>query len=83
MKTPAQLFTEHPASVGESYLEHTAAALSFAGPLFIASLCALAHALLPFLFEKTASRIVSRLHDRMVMNRTRRPCPSPTEQQKS
>jgi hypothetical protein len=29
------------------------------------------HALLPFLFEKTGSRAITALHDRMVVNRQR------------
>lgn len=66
-----RLFTEHPSSVGETYGEHAVAALSFAGPLFLASIVCLIHALLPFAFEKTGSRMITRLHDRMVANRTR------------
>ncbi|MEE8545441.1 MAG: DUF6356 family protein, partial [Alphaproteobacteria bacterium] len=31
-------FTEHPASVGESYLEHLAMALSFAVPMMLGAL---------------------------------------------
>ncbi|UVF19933.1 DUF6356 family protein [Microvirga terrae] len=60
-----RLFTEHPDSVGESYFEHMAVALSFAGPLLMAGLAALVHAVLPFLCLTTASRIVKRLHARM------------------
>lgn len=66
-----QLFTEHPNSIGETYGEHAMAALSFAGPLFMASLVCLVHAILPFAFEKTGSRMITRLHDRMVRNRNR------------
>jgi hypothetical protein len=33
-----RLFTEHPDAVGESYTEHMAVALSFAGPLLVAGL---------------------------------------------
>jgi hypothetical protein len=61
-----QFFTEHPESVGESYLEHMNVALSFAGPLLAAGLAALIHAFLPFLFLTTASRTVKQLHARMV-----------------
>jgi Family of unknown function (DUF6356) len=60
------LFTEHPESVGESYLEHMNVALSFAAPLLAAGLAALVHAFLPFLFLTTASRTVKQLHARMV-----------------
>lgn len=64
MKTLSQLFTEHPASVDETYLEHLAFASKFAGTLLLAAGAALVHAILPFLFDKTASRIVARLYDR-------------------
>lgn len=58
------LFTAHPASVDESFGEHFLFALRFSGLLFAAAGAALVHALLPFLFEKTASRIVAKLYDR-------------------
>jgi len=64
-------FTRHPASVGESYTEHMGTALSFAGPLFLASLCCVVHAVLPFAFEKTGSRMIGGLYDRMVAHRVK------------
>jgi hypothetical protein len=64
-------FTEHPASVGETYLEHMGMALSFALRLLLGSLACFLHAFLPFLFEKTGSGIIAGLHDRMVVNRRR------------
>jgi hypothetical protein len=67
-----RLFTEHPDSVGESYLEHMGVALSFAGPLLMAGLAAFVHAFLPFLCVSTASGTVKRLYARM-MSRTPRP----------
>jgi len=66
-----KLFTQHPATVGETYLEHTGVALSFAFPLFLAGLACLLHAVFPFLFERTGSEMVTVLHDRMVTNRIR------------
>lgn len=63
------LFTDHPNSVGETYIEHMGQALSFAGPLLVAGIACLGHALLPFMFEKTGSRIVTGLHNRMVSHR--------------
>ncbi len=60
----AKLFTTHPESVGESYLEHAAFAGRFSLVLFAAAFAALIHAVLPFAFEKTASRMVARLYDR-------------------
>ena len=65
------LFCDHPASVGESYGEHMAAAGGFAVRLFAAAVVCTVHALLPFLFEKTASAMVGGLYDRMVANRRR------------
>ncbi|MEM6661536.1 MAG: DUF6356 family protein [Pseudomonadota bacterium] len=57
-------FTEHPASVGESYLQHLGFALWFAANLAWAALAALMHALLPFTFQKTGSRIIAKLYAR-------------------
>ena len=65
------LFCDHPASVDETYTEHMAAAGGFALRLFVAGIVCSVHALLPFLFEKTASAMVQGLHDRMVANRRR------------
>jgi len=65
----SKFFTEHPASVGETYWQHLAVALSFAGGLFGAAFAALVHAFFPAWFEKTASVKITCLHDRMVCNR--------------
>ena len=56
-----RLFTSHPQIVGETYLGHLAFAGWFASRLFLAGFAALIHAVLPFLFETTASRIVGEL----------------------
>ena len=61
----ATMFTDHPASVGESYLQHMGFALRFSGLLAVAALAALIHALLPGLCRTTASRITKRLHARI------------------
>ena len=52
-----RLFLEHPASVDESYGEHLVVASSFSFKLFAAACACAVHALLPFMFEKTGSRI--------------------------
>ena len=65
------LFTDHPAAVGESYTEHLAMAGRFAGRMLLGSAACLVHALLPFLFVKTGSAIITELHGRMVTNRAR------------
>jgi hypothetical protein len=59
-----RIFTDHPDAVGESYLEHMAFAGWFSSRLAMAAGAALVHAVLPFLFETTASRIVRQLHER-------------------
>ena len=70
------LFTDHPRSVGESYWQHMAMSLSFAGTLALGAVAALVHALLPFLFVRTSSGIVTRLHKRMVLQRITAGTPS-------
>lgn len=62
-------FTDHPASVGESYWQHLAFALGFAAKLLLAGLAALVHALLPFLFKTTASRLIAEMASRTGPNR--------------
>ena len=61
MKT---LFLTHPRSVDESYVEHMAFAGRFSGKLFLAAGAALVHAFLPFLFERTASRMIAEMYAR-------------------
>ena len=61
--------TKHLDSVSESYFQHGRHALSFAASMFVGSLACLGHAIFPFLFERTGSDIIRRLHDRMVVNR--------------
>ncbi|MCB1396707.1 MAG: hypothetical protein H6898_04905 [Rhodobacter sp.] len=65
-----RLFLDHPASVDESYLEHARFAAGFSAALLLAGLAAAVHAVLPFAFETTASRMVRRLHAR-IENRSR------------
>ncbi len=63
------LFLRHPRAVGESYGRHLLVALGFARDLLTAGLACGIHALLPFLFTKTASRTIERLHARLVLHR--------------
>ena len=65
-----KLFTEHPASVDETYFGHMAFAAWFASRLFMAGGAALIHAILPFMFETTASRIVRELYERTANRKT-------------
>ena len=70
---PVRLFTDHPASVGESYAEHLVTASGFGLRMMLAGLACMVHALLPFLFVKTGSVQISTLHDKMLANRRRNP----------
>jgi hypothetical protein len=65
-----RLFLRHPRTVGESYFEHQAVALSFAGELLAASAACAIHAAVPALCTRTASRAVERLHRRLVLQRS-------------
>ena len=73
-----ELFTDHPGSVDETYFEHMRFAGWFAFWLFAAGLAATVHAILPFLFEKTASGIIAKLYHR-TKNRGGEPAAIPAE----
>ena len=60
----ARIFLDHPSKVDESYGEHARFAFGFSLKLFAAAGAALVHALIPCLFERTASRIVGDLYAR-------------------
>lgn len=60
----SRLFLSHPQKVDETYLEHARFAGSFSVKLFAAGFCALVHAVLPFAFEKTASRMIAEMYAR-------------------
>jgi hypothetical protein len=65
----SRLFLNHPHSMGESYGKHMAAAGSFGFTMIAGGCACLVHAILPCLFTSTGSRVVSRLHCRMVTRR--------------
>ena len=70
------LFTDHPASVGETYGQHLVSASGFGSRMLLAGLACMLHGLLPFLFVRTGSRTIELLHDRMIVNRRRHPAPA-------
>lgn len=59
------IFTDHPATVDETYFQHMQFAMSFAFWFFLAGLAALVHAFIPALCETTASDILKRLNDKI------------------
>lgn len=66
-----KFFNQHLQDVGESYFQHGRHAAGFAALMFLGSLACLGHAIFPFLFQRTGSDVIRRLHDRMVVNRHR------------
>ncbi|MEG3126035.1 DUF6356 family protein [Sphingomonas sp. GB1N7] len=73
-------FFEHPRSVGEKYTEHLQTAGSFGTTMIVAGLACLVHAIVPGLFVKTGSAAIARLHDRMIVNRSRTSSVGPVEE---
>ena len=66
-----KLFTEHPATVNETYFQHFASASSFGLRMFGGGLMCFVHALLPGVFCTKASSMIGELHERMLVNRRR------------
>ena len=60
-----KIFTKHPHSIGESYLQHMCTALKFTLIFITLATMAFIHALLPFLFIDTASKKVCKLAKEM------------------
>ena len=71
MKRLRALFQAHPASVGETYGEHLVSAWGFAFRMIAGGIACFLHGLLPFLCITTGSRVIARLHQRMVLNRSK------------
>ena len=72
MSAWSRLFTEHPASVGESYGQHLVAATGFGLRMLWGGLLCLVHAVIPGVCCTRGSDIIGELHERMVLNRRRR-----------
>lgn len=68
-----RLFTEHPASVNETYTEHMGSAFSFGSAMVAAGFACLLHGIFPFLFHSTGRNTVAKLHDRMITSRIKMP----------
>ena len=66
-------FTDHPQTVGESYVEHLHSASWFAMTMFVGGAVCLLHAVFPFAFQMGGSRRIKLLHERMVTSRHRAP----------
>ena len=70
-------FTDHPASVNESYLQHMGAAFGFGASMLGGALACFVHGLFPWLCLTRGSDTIRVLHHRMVTHRTRKQPPEP------
>lgn len=66
------IFTKHPHSLQETYFQHLQIALTFGIQMTFGGIACLIHAFFPFLFEKTASNLIIKLHKAFL---TRNPMP--------
>ena len=57
------IFTKHPKEVGETYLQHMWASFRYSLTFLLLVLVAIIHAILPFVFTKTASCIIQEMSD--------------------
>jgi hypothetical protein len=56
-------FTAHPHDVGETYLEHGVFACRYGAKMTWGGVAAFIHGILPFMFQKTGSRITRELNE--------------------
>lgn len=63
------MFTEHPATVGETYWQHLRSAMSFAWAFATTAVAVAVHALVPCLFVRTGREAIERLHRQIVTDR--------------
>ena len=71
-------FTEHPATVNETYLQHLATAFGFGARMLVGGVGCFVHGLFPWLCLTRGSDTVRLLHHRMVTHRVVRPLREPT-----
>jgi len=68
-------FTDHPASVDETYFQHMGSAFGFGGSMLLGAAACFVHGLFPWLCLKRGSDTIRALHGRMVTHRVVRPDP--------
>ena len=59
------IFIKHPNEVGETYLQHGYQSMRYSLTFLFLFAIAFIHAILPFLFKKTASDIVCEMSEHM------------------
>ena len=65
-----RIFLAHPRTVGETYAEHAGIASRFGASMVVAGVKCLAHAVLPAVFERSASDCVARLNGELERRRS-------------
>jgi hypothetical protein len=70
-------FTDHPASVNESYLQHMGMAFGFGTSMLAGALACFVHGLFPWLCLTRGSDTIRALHRRMVTHRVTKERPEP------
>lgn len=58
-----KLFTEHPHSVGQTYLQHMRFAFRSGFKMILGGAACVTHGIFPFIFQKTGSSIAAKVHD--------------------
>ncbi len=66
-------FTTHPATVGETYLQHMGMAFGFSRRMFVASVACFIHGVFPFLCVRFGSKVIRGLNETMVKSRRKQP----------
>ena len=66
-------FTDHPAAVNETYLQHMGSAFGFGGSMLAGAFACFVHGLFPWLCPTRGSDTVRALHHRMVTHRVAQP----------
>lgn len=62
-------FTDHPATVGETYTEHFGVATRFGMRMIAGGIGAVLHGVFPFLFTTTGSRTIEALQGEILAKR--------------
>ncbi|MHA1536743.1 MAG: DUF6356 family protein [Alphaproteobacteria bacterium] len=81
-----RLFTDHPATVDETYGQHFSVAGWYGMRMLGGGLACLVHAVFPFVFLRTGSATIKHLHQHMTSrmgspNAAASPAPAPTKPQ--
>ena len=63
------IFTDHPNSVGESYMKHMLFAIKVGLKLILWGFAAIFHGIFPFVLKTYVSSNIKKLHDDIFVNR--------------